>query len=72
MKGADEALAGVTTVRDLGNDNAALQQMIDATAADDLLWPHIVPCGFLEGASPISSRNAFVVKTVDEAKTAVD
>jgi hypothetical protein len=64
--------AGVTTSRDMGNDNATLQQMIDETAAGQLLSPHIVPAGFLEGESPFSARNGFVIKTLQEAKDAVD
>lgn len=64
--------AGVTTVRDMGNDNAKVQQMLDETAAGELLSPQIVPCGFLEGESPNASRIGFVIKTLQEAKDAVD
>ena len=64
--------AGVTTVRDMGNDNATLQQMIDEIAAGQLLSPRIVPAGFLEGESPMSARNGFVVKELQQAKDAVD
>lgn len=64
--------AGVTTVRDLGNDNATLQQLIAEEKAGSLLSPRIVAAGFLEGESPMSARNGFVVSTLDEAKKAVD
>jgi len=64
--------AGVTTVRDMGNDNATLQRIIDETAAGELFGPQIVPAGFLEGESPFSARNGFVISTLDEAKAAVD
>ena len=64
--------AGVTTVRDMGNDNAKVQQMLDETAAGELLSPQIVPCGFLEGESPNAARMGFVIKTLQEAKDAVD
>ena len=64
--------AGVTTVRDMGNDNAKMQQMLDEQAAGQLLAPQIVPCGFLEGDSPHASRWGFVIKTLQEAKDAVD
>jgi hypothetical protein len=64
--------AGVTTVRDMGNDNAQLQQMIDETAAGRLLGPQIVPAGFLEGESPFSSSGGFVVKDLAAAKNAID
>ena len=64
--------AGVTTVRDMGSDNAMLQQMLDEWAAGELLWPQIVPTGFLEGKSAFSSKLGFVVQTLDEARSAVD
>jgi imidazolonepropionase-like amidohydrolase len=64
--------AGVTTVRDMGSDNATLQQIIDETAQGAVFGPRIVPAGFLEGESAFSARNGFVVSTLDEAKAAVD
>jgi hypothetical protein len=64
--------AGVTTVRDMGSNNAELQQMLEEAKAGDLLWPQIVPCGFVEGASPFSSSLGIKVATLDEAKAAVD
>jgi len=63
---------GVTTVRDLGNDNATLQKIIEETAAGAVFGPRIVPTGFLEGESPYSARNGFVISTLEEAKRAVD
>jgi hypothetical protein len=63
---------GVTTVRDMGNDNASLQKMLDEMTQGSLLLPHIVPCGFLEGASPHAANIGFVIKTLDEARDAVD
>ena len=64
--------AGVTTVRDMGNDNAKVQQMLDETGTSELLSPHIVPCGFLEGESPNAMHLGFVIKTMQEARDAVD
>lgn len=64
--------AGVTTVRDMGNDNTTLQQIIGEEKAGTLLTSRIVAAGFLEGESPMSARNGFVIKTLDEAKHAVD
>ncbi|MFL6592852.1 MAG: amidohydrolase family protein [Luteimonas sp.] len=64
--------AGITTIRDMGNDNATLQQLIADGNAGKLLSPHIVPAGFIEGESPMSARNGFVIKNLDEAKHAVD
>jgi hypothetical protein len=64
--------AGVTTARDMGNDNEKLQGMLTELNAGQLLSPHIVPCGFLEGESPNAARSGFVIKTLQEAKDAVD
>lgn len=64
--------AGVTTVRDMGNDNATLQQMIGEIEDGTLMSPGVVPAGFIEGESQYSARNGFVIKDLDEAKKAVD
>jgi imidazolonepropionase-like amidohydrolase len=65
--------AGVTTVRDMGNDNAKMQHMLEDLAAGRLLAPHIVPCGFLEGESPYAMRSmGAVVKTAQQAREAID
>ena len=63
---------GVTTVRDMGNDNATLQQLIAEEKAGTLLATRIVPAGFIEGESQMSARNGFVIKNLEEAKKAVD
>ncbi len=64
--------AGVTTTRDMGGDNATVQQIIDETESGRLLGPHIVPAGFLEGDGPNAARGGFVIKNLQEAKDAVD
>lgn len=71
-EGALHVAAGVTSLRDMGNDNAQLQMMIDETADGKLLAPQIVPAGFLEGESPYSSNGGFVVKTLEQSKRAID
>ncbi|WP_343730564.1 amidohydrolase family protein [Duganella sp.] len=70
--GALNMSAGVTSVRDMGNDNAQLQAMLDETAAGKLLAPQVVPAGFLEGESPFSANNGFVIKDLKEARDAID
>ena len=64
--------AGVTSLRDMGNDNATLQQVMEEARAGKLLMPRIVPAGFLEGESEQSARNGFVVADLDGAKEAID
>lgn len=64
--------AGVTTIRDMGNDNNTLQQLMAQLSEGKLLGPSVVPAGFIEGESGMSARNGFVIKNLDEAKKAVD
>jgi len=70
--GALNISTGVTSVRDMGNDNAQLQAMLDETAAGKLLAPQVVPTGFLEGESPYSASGGFLVKDLEGAKNAID
>lgn len=70
--GALNISTGVTSVRDMGNDNAQLQAMLDETAAGKLLAPQVVPTGFLEGESPYSANGGFLVKDLEGAKNAID
>ena len=70
--GGLQLAAGVTTVRDMGNDNATLQQVMAEERDGTLLMPRIVAAGFLEGESKQSARNGFVVKDLAGAKEAVD
>src|SRR5690606_22363059 len=58
--GGVQLAAGVTTIRDMGNDNATLQQIMAEEQAGTLLMPRIVAAGFLEGESQQSARNGFV------------
>ena len=64
--------AGVTTVRDMGNNNAALQRTLDDREAGATLQPQLVPCGFIEGKSPFSASFGITISTLAEAKSAVD
>lgn len=63
---------GVTSVRDMGNDNETLLKLMEQEQAGTLLMPHVTPAGFIEGESPNASRSGFVIKNLDEAKKAVD
>jgi hypothetical protein len=57
--------AGVTTVRDMGNTNVVLLDMIKRLNAGEIPGPHIIPSGFLEGRSPFSARLGFVLDSLD-------
>ena len=63
---------GVTTSRDMGNDNALLADLIARIGRGELIGPRIVPAGFIEGESPFATRGSVVVNSVEEAKKAVD
>lgn len=63
---------GVTSSRDMGNDNAYLAALRADIAAGRAIGPHIEPAGYIEGESPFASRGGFVAASVDEAKAAVD
>lgn len=59
--------AGVTATRDMGNDNAFLQDLLTRIDAGTVAWPRIVPNGFIEGRSPYSARFGFIPDTLDAA-----
>lgn len=71
-EGALHLAAGVTTVRDLANSAERLQHLIDDIAIQRVLFPQIVPAGVIEGESPFAMRQGPVIKTLEEAKAAVD
>lgn len=64
--------AGVTTTRDLANDNTQLQQMMGEIARGELAYPQVVPAGLIEGESAFSLRLGTVIKTLDQARDAVE
>ncbi|WP_213268634.1 amidohydrolase family protein [Hyphomonas sp.] len=74
--GQDAALkniaAGVTLVRDMGNENAVLSELIGKIEAGKLAGPRVVRSGFIEGKSPFSSNNGILVNSEEEALAAVD
>jgi cytosine/adenosine deaminase-related metal-dependent hydrolase len=63
---------GVTTVRDLGNDNAILADLARRIDKGEAVGPRIIPAGFIEGASDFSARIGFVVSDLDGVKKAID
>lgn len=64
--------AGVTTARDLSNDNSELARLRARIASGEIVGPHIVANGFIEGRSPYSARGGFVVDSLEKAQEAVD
>lgn len=64
--------AGVTSVRDMGNSNRELQEMISEVNAGEIIAPRIIPAGFIEGKSDYSSYDGILIETLDQAKRAID
>jgi imidazolonepropionase-like amidohydrolase len=63
--------AGITTVRDMGNDNAVLDQQIEQIESGTIAGPHVIRSGFIEGKSPFSANNGILVDSEEKAVDAV-
>jgi imidazolonepropionase-like amidohydrolase len=63
--------AGVTAIRDMGNENEVLASMIQGIEDGIIAGPRIFRSGFIEGRSPYSSSNGILVGNQDEALAAV-
>lgn len=63
---------GVTSVRDMGNINDFLNEIRTRIDADTNLGPHIIPAGYIEGASQYQSSGGFTIKDVEEGRKAID
>lgn len=64
-------LAGITSVRDMGNTNEVLDVLIDRIGKGEVAGPRIVRSGFIEGKSPFSSATGKLVETEEQAIEAV-
>ncbi|BAK66000.1 putative hydrolase [Sphingobium sp. SYK-6] len=64
-------LAGITTVRDMGNDNAVLDQLVDRMDRGEIAGPRVVRSGFIEGKSQFNANNGILVGNQAEALDAV-
>jgi hypothetical protein len=66
--GAYDLAAGVTSVRDPGNDNQVLLDLTALVDRGEIVGPRIARSGFLEGRSPFSERGGgFVVDSLPVA-----
>ncbi|WP_206243512.1 amidohydrolase family protein [Novosphingobium terrae] len=63
--------AGVTSTRDMGNNNSFLQKLLPQLDSGEVAGPRVVPDGFIEGRSPYSARDGFVIGSLDEGMNAV-
>jgi hypothetical protein len=73
--GEDDAIlnvmAGVTSVRDMGNNNEVLDSLVQKIKAGILAGPNITRMGFIEGKSPFSANLGIIVDSEEEAIAAV-
>jgi imidazolonepropionase-like amidohydrolase len=74
--GEDDALlnvlAGVTSVRDMGNNNEVLDSLVKKIQNGVLAGPRITRLGFIEGKSDFSANNGIIVSSEEEAIAAVE
>jgi len=63
--------AGITSLRDMGNDNASLQRLVDSIEAGRVAGPRVHTSGFIEGRSPFNSNNGVLVSSEAETLDAV-
>lgn len=62
--------AGITSMRDMGNDNAVLDRLIQRIEGGQIAGPRITRAGFVEGKSPFSANNGILVNSEAEAVAA--
>lgn len=60
-------LAGITSVRDMGNEIDVLDGLVERIESGVLAGPRITKSGFIEGKSPFSSNNGKLVSSQQEA-----
>ena len=63
--------AGVTSTRDMGNDNGMLADILTGTESGDLPGPRITPAGLIEARTPFSARVGVVAESLEQALAAV-
>jgi imidazolonepropionase-like amidohydrolase len=64
--------AGVTTVRDLANDNDTLLALKAKFEAGDEIGPRVLMSGFMDGRGPYAGPTKVFVDTEEEARSAVE
>jgi hypothetical protein len=64
--------AGVTTVRDMGNDTTILTSLRRRWASGEQLGPRLIIAGLVDGPGPYTAPTGLKVSTPEEARAAVD
>jgi imidazolonepropionase-like amidohydrolase len=65
-------MAGVTSVRDMGNEKEVLEALIEKIDNKVLIGPRITKSAFIEGKSPFSNATGELASTQEEAVALVD
>jgi imidazolonepropionase-like amidohydrolase len=63
--------AGVTTVRDLGNDDDVIDGLARAWDEGRGIGPHVIIAGIIDGRGPLTSPTKVLVDTPEEARRVV-
>ena len=63
---------GVTTIRDLGNDNDRLLRLKHQIDAGEMIGPRIVLAGIMDGRGPYAGPTNVLVDTEAEARAAIE
>ncbi|HSU13767.1 amidohydrolase family protein [Longimicrobium sp.] len=64
--------AGVTSVRDMGNDTTIVTTLRRRWASGEQLGPRLIIAGFIDGPGPFTAPTGLKVSTPQEARAAVD
>ncbi len=64
-------IAGITSVRDMGNDNAVLDRLVAHIEDGTLAGPRVTRSCFIEGKSPFNANNGILVESEAQAIDAV-
>ncbi len=64
-------VAGITSVRDMGNNNEVLEALIAGIESGQVAGPRVYRSAFIEGQSPFSSNNGRLVASEAKAVAAV-
>ncbi|WP_416762159.1 amidohydrolase family protein [Roseateles sp. So40a] len=70
--GVFDLIAGVTSARDMANDNLPLIERVRRFDAGTELGPRVVKAGIVEGVGPLAGPTDVRVETLDRARQAVD
>ncbi|HXN63973.1 MAG TPA: amidohydrolase family protein [Candidatus Acidoferrales bacterium] len=72
VDGLEHLAAGVTTIRDMANDNTKLQRIRGDFDSGAAIGPRILMAGVIESHSPYQGPTNVLVETPQEARDAVD